>query len=152
MPSALAPRPSSSAIIILAAAAVFYAGFGTYAVTQDRTWSDEVTYIAKSWWYVKGLVAPYSDTDATWYMPLYFYQLGLTQAAFGYGLIAGRAASLVMGGLSGVLLFACCRRLTLNPTVAAMTVLLYLANPTTAYYFATATPLSSVALLFMTAI
>ena len=149
--------PAASAVpwparIILGAAALFYAGFGIYAVVQGRTWSDEVTYIAKSWWYVKGLVAPYSDADATWYMPLYFYQLGLTQAVFGYGLIVGRAASLVMGGVSGGVLFACCRKLTKNPIAAALAVLLYLANPTTAYYFATATPLSSVALLFMAAI
>ncbi|MHB1207238.1 MAG: hypothetical protein ACYCZX_16840 [Rhodospirillaceae bacterium] len=147
-----APRPLWPAVIVLAAAAVFYAGFGIYAVVQGRTWSDEVTYVAKSWWYVKGLVAPYSDADATWYMPLYFYQLGLTQMAFGYGLTVGRAASLVTGGLSAVVLFACCRKLTGNPTVAAMAVLLYLANPTTAYYFATAAPLSSVALLFMAAV
>ena len=138
--------------MILAAAALFYVAFGSYAVVRGRTWSDEVTYVAKSWWYLTGQVAPYSDTDATWYMPLFFYQLGLTQTVFGFGLITGRIASLVLGALSGGLLFACCRKLTGNPTAAALAVLLYLATPATTYYFATATPLSSVALLLMTAI
>ncbi len=138
--------------MILAAAALFYIALGTYAVVRGRTWSDEVTYVAKSWWYIKGLVAPYSDADATWYMPLYFYQLGLTQAVFGFGLVTGRIASLVLGALSGGVLFACCRKLSGNPTASALAVLLYLATPATTYYFATATPLSSVALLLLAAV
>ena len=134
---------------ILAAAALFYVAFGAYAVIRGRTWSDEITYVAKSWWYVQGLVAPYSDADATWYMPLYFTLLGLVQAAIGPGLITGRALSLVLGGLSGGLLFACCRKLTGNPAAAALAVLLYFLTPATTYYFATATPLAAVALLLM---
>lgn len=135
--------------VILAAAAVFYVAFGAYAVLRGRTWSDEITYVAKSWWYVRGLVAPYSDADATWYMPLYFSLLGLVQSWFGPGLITGRILSLVMGAGSGVLLFICGRKLTGNPAAAALGVLVYALAPATAYYFATATPLAAVALLLM---
>ncbi len=137
---------------ILAAAAVFYAAFGAYAVVRGRTWSDEVTYVAKSWWYAQGLVAPYSDADATWYMPLYFSLLGAVQSWFGPGLITGRVLSLVLGALSGGALFACCRKLTGNRPAAALAVLVYALAPATAYYFATATPLAAVSLLLMTGV
>ncbi len=135
--------------MILATAAAFYTAFGAYAVLRGRTWSDEVTYVAKSWWYAQGLTAPYSDADATWYMPLYFAQLGLAQTWFGPGLITGRVLSLIMGALSGGLLFICGRKLTGNPAAAAFGVLVYALAPATVYYFATATPLAPVALLLM---
>ncbi|MBX7198432.1 MAG: glycosyltransferase family 39 protein [Rhodospirillaceae bacterium] len=138
--------------VILVAAAVFYAAFGAYAVVRGRTWSDEITYVAKSWWYARGLVAPYSDADATWYMPLYFSLLGLAQSWFGPGLITGRILSLVMGALSGTLLFLCGRKLTGNPAAAALGVLVYALAPATTYYFATATPLAAVALLLMASV
>jgi len=136
---------------ILGAAAGVYLAIGVFTIVFGRTWSDEVTYVAKSWWYVRGLVAPYSDADATWYMPLYFYQLGLIQLIFGKGLTIARAASLVLGGCSGALLFAIVRRLTGNPLAAALATLLYLATPATAYYFATATPFASVSCLLLLA-
>ncbi len=131
---------------------MFYAVFGAYAVVRGRTWSDEITYVAKSWWYANGLVAPYSDADATWYMPLYFNLLGVAQSWFGPGLITGRSLSLVLGALSAGALFACGRKLTGNPAAAALAVLVYVLAPATTYYFATATPLAAVALLLMVSV
>jgi len=138
--------------ILVAIAAVVYIAVGVYSVFNGRTWTDEASYLIKSWWYVQGVVEPYSDQDATWYMPLFFYELGAIQAVFGAGIVAGRLAALVIGGLSGVLLFFICRRLTDNTMVSALALLLYLGTPTTAFYFSTATPLSSVALLHLAAI
>ena len=129
-----------------------YAAMSAYGVIYGRTWLDEVTYIVKSYWYVTGAVRPYSDADATWYMPFYFYQLGWAQQVFGQGHITGRVMSSVMGALSGGLVFLICRRLNVSAAVAAGAVALYLLTPTTAYYFATATPIATVAFLLLLAI
>ena len=137
---------------ILVAAYTLYAAMAAYGVIYGRTWIDEITYVIKSWWYVTGAARPYSDADATWYMPLYFYQLGWAQQVFGQGHIAGRAMSAVMGGLGGGLVFLICRRLALTGPVAALGVALFLLNPTTAYYFTTATPIATVALLLLLAV
>jgi uncharacterized membrane protein len=134
---------------ILGVAAGVYVAIGIFTIGFARTWSDEVTYVAKSWWYVRGLVAPYSAADATWYMPLYFYQLGLIELIFGPSLEVARAASLVLGGLSAVFLFAVVKRLTGNALAASLAVLLYLATPATAYYFATATPFAAVSCVLL---
>ncbi len=123
-----------------------------YAVLYGRAWTDEATYIVKAWWYINGLMPPYSDRDATWYMPLFFYQLGLFEKVFGTSLEAGRTMSAVIGGLSGGLLFLICRRLTGNAAVALLTTAIYLLTPTTAYYFATAAPLATVACLTLLAV
>ncbi len=139
-------------IAILAVTIAVYAAMSAYGVIYGRTWLDEVTYIVKSYWYVTGSVRPYSDADATWYMPFYFYQLGWAQQVFGQGHVTGRVMSSVMGALSGGLVFLICRRLNVSAAVAAGAVALYLLTPTTAYYFATATPIATVALLLLLAI
>ena len=144
--------PTRAVIIVLAAIFAAYAALAAYGVIFGRTWLDEVTYIVKSWWYVTGEVRPYSDADATWYMPLYFYQLGWAQKIFGAGHITGRALSSVIGALSGVLVFLICRRLKVSAAVAVGAVALYLLTPTTAYYFATATPIATVAFLILLAV
>ena len=145
-----ATRLATAAILV--AAYVLYAAMSAYGVIYGRTWIDEITYIVKSHWYVTGAVAPYSDADATWYMPFYFYQLGWAQALFGQGHITGRVLSSVMGGLSGGLVFLICRRFNVSAAVAAGAVALYLLTPTTAYYFATATPIATVAFLLLLAV
>jgi predicted membrane-bound mannosyltransferase len=142
----------SRTIAALFAIAIAYSLLAGYAVLYGRAWTDEATYVVKSWWYVNGLVPPYTDQDATWYMPLFFYQLGLFEKLFGTSLAAARIMSMVIGGLSGGLLFLICRRLTGNPMAAAFAVALYLLNPTTAYYFATGTPLATVACLMLLAV
>ena len=144
--------PPLPAILILAGTLAAYAAMATYAALYGRTWLDEITYIVKSWWYTTGVLRPYSDEDATWYMPLYFYQLGWAQHLFGQGHIVGRAMSIVLGVLSGGLVFLICRRLNLSATLAAMAVALYLLTPTTVYYFAGATPIATVAFLLLLAV
>lgn len=141
-----------AAAVVLAVTALAYGAFSAYAILNARTWTDEVTYLVKSWWYVTGQVAPYSDQDATWYMPLFFYQLGWVQKLFGTGLVAGRAMSAVIGGASGVLVFLICRRLTGNAVIGAVAVAIYLLTPSTAYYFAAAAPLATVAFLTLLAV
>lgn len=141
-----------AAAAILIAAAVLYAAMCAYGVIYGRTWIDEITYLVKSWWYVTGAEQPYSDADATWYMPLYFYQLGWAQQIFGQGHITGRVMSAVMGAGGGALVFLICRRLALAAPVAALGTALFLLGPTTAYYFTTATPIATVAILLLLAI
>ncbi len=137
---------------ILVAAYVLYAVLCAYGVIYGRTWIDEITYVVKSWWYVTGAEKPYSDADATWYMPLYFYQLGWAQQIFGHGHTAGRVMSAVMGAASGGLVFAVCRRMAIAAPTAALGTALFLLTPTTAYYFTTATPIATVAFLLLLAV
>ena len=137
---------------ILALTYVIYAAAAAWGVVNGRIWLDEALYIQKSWAYVTGAVHPYSAQDATWYMPLYFYQLGWAQELFGQGHITGRVMSAVCGGASGILVYLICRRVSLAPMIAALAVAIYLLTPTTAYYFSGATPLATVAFLNLLAV
>jgi len=141
-----------AAAAILAAAYALYVALGIYGVLYGRTWIDEITYVIKSWWYVTGAEKPYSDADATWYMPLYFYQLGWAQQIFGQGHITGRVMSAVLGACAGGLVFLICRRLALSAPIAALAVALFLLDPTTTYYFTGATPIATVAFLLLLAV
>lgn len=136
-------------LAVLSMTILAYSLYGTYAAFNGRTWTDEVTYLAKSLWYLNGVSTPYSVDDATWYMPLYFYVLGSVQFLFGQGYVAGRMFSVVIGGLSGIIVYFICRRFVLSATVSALAVAVYLLTTTTAYYFATATPLATVAFLHL---
>src|SRR5437868_3807764 len=91
-------------VVLLAAAVVLYAAGARYVLLHGHTWTDEVSYLVKSWWYTSGTVSPYTATDATWYMPFYFYQLGWWQQALGLGLSSGRLLSIGLGALNGLLL------------------------------------------------
>src|SRR5688572_11519180 len=101
----MASRDRQASLVLLTLTILGYVGMTTYAVINGRTWIDEVSYVIKSWWYVTGQVQPYSDQDATWYMPLYFYQLGLAQKLFGQSHEVGRTMSAGLGALSAVLVF-----------------------------------------------
>lgn len=133
------------AILIVGYAAYFYGAYDV--VINARTWVDEVTYLIKSWRYVTGEAAPYSEQDPTWYMPLYFYQLGLWQTVFGTGIEAARIHSAILGGLSGLLIFDIVRRITGNRTAAALATLVLLTTPAVVFYFSSVTPTASVSLL-----
>ncbi len=145
-----ATRWATAAILI--AAYAIYTAMCAYGVIYGRTWIDEITYVIKSWWYVTGAEKPYSDADATWYMPLYFYQLGWAQEIFGRGHITGRVMSAILGAGAGGLVFVICRRMALAAPVAALGTALFLLTPTTAYYFTTATPIATVAFLLLLAV
>lgn len=127
-----------------------------YAVTDvifnARTWVDEVTYLVKSLNYVTGKVSPYSDVDPTWYMPLYFYQLGLWQDLIEPGMQSGRILSAGIGFLSGVLVFDIVRRLTGSLTASAFAGTALLSVPSVVFYFGTANPISTVSLLTLVAV
>lgn len=142
----------SSTLVVLFTTVILFASFSAFTVLRGITWADEITYLIKSYWYVNGIVEPYSDTDATWYMPLYLYQLGLVQDLFGQGHIVGRIMSSVFGVASAVVLFFSVNRLTQSTLPAALAAMIYLATPTTAYFFSTATPLATVAFLHAIAI
>ena len=138
--------------IILLIALYTYGALAQKVVFDSRTWLDEVNYLIKSWWYVTGRVTPYTDQDPTWYMPLYFYELGWWQQVFGQGHLSGRLLSVLLGGLNGLLLFKICRKLTGNVVVAALAVLMFLSTPATVFYFATANPIASVSFLHLACI
>ncbi len=140
------------AVILWLAAAAIYGASTYYVLLYGRTWTDEIIFLIKSYWYVTGAVAPYTTTDATWSMPLYFYQLGAWQELVGAGHMAGRAMSIALGALSAVMLFAICRRVTANTTAAAAAAFIFVATPATTYYFATATPAATISALHLAAL
>ncbi len=140
------------AVILWLAAAIVYSGSTYYVLLHGRTWATETAYLVKSFWYVTGVVAPYTAADATWSMPLYFYQLGVWQELVSVGHFAGRLLSIAMGAVSAIFLFAICRRLTANTSVAVAAVLIFVATPATTFYFATATPAATVSTVHLAAV
>ena len=138
------------AVLILAGAV-----YGTIAVTSllhGGLSFAEGANLVRSRWYVSGVIAPYTATDATWTTPLYFYLLGWWQSLVGAGINTSRALSVGLGVGNAILLFSICRRLTSNSLAAAATVLLLVATPTTAFFFALATPTATVSVLHLAAI
>ncbi|MDG2320594.1 MAG: glycosyltransferase family 39 protein [Rhodospirillaceae bacterium] len=140
------------------AAGLLALSFGYYfysvmdTVTNARTWVDEVTYLVKSYRYVTGQVNPYTATDPTWYMPLYFYELGLWQKYMGAGMTYGRLLSAGIGALSGIVIFDIVRRVTGNWTASAIATATLFTVPAVVFYFGTATPISTVSLLCLLAV
>ena len=135
------------AILIIAYAAY---GYGTFnVITHARMGAEEATYLIKSWRYVSSGIPPYSDQDPTWFMPLYFYQLGFWQAGLSQGLESGRFLSAIAGALSGIVLFDVVRRITGNRIAAALSTLILLTVPTVIFYFSTTTPTASLSLLLL---
>lgn len=140
-------RETTAVVAILLITYAAY-GYGAYDVISNaRTWVDEVTYLIKSWRYITGSFTPYSDQDPTWYMPLYFYQLGAWQTFFGTGIEMARLQNVLIGALSGVLVFDIVRRVTGNRVAAALSVLVLLTTPSVVFYFSSVTPISAVSFL-----
>src|ERR1700761_7496731 len=102
-------RRSLAAGLVLAAAAAVYGVLAARTLFHGQSSVAETANLIRSWWYVGGLVRPYTATDSTWSMPLYLYQLGLWQTIAGLGPTAGRALSIVLGVVDGALLFLICR-------------------------------------------
>jgi hypothetical protein len=134
---------------VLLVGVVGYAYLSYDIVVHARTWVDEVTYTIKSWWYVTGTVSPYTDRDPTWYMPLYFYQLGLWQGLTGQGIEWNRGLSAAIGIVNGLLVFDIVRRMTGNAFAAALGVAIFLTVPSIAFYFSSATPIATVSMLLL---
>lgn len=145
-------RETAAVLSILLVAYAAY-GYGAHDIIFNaRTWVDEITYLIKSWRYVTGSSAPYTDQDPTWYMPLYFYQLGIWQTFFGTGIEAARLQNVLIGALSGILVFDTVRRVTGNRTAAALSVLVLLTTPSVVFYFSSVTPISAVSFLLILSI
>ena len=145
------PNLLPTAVLLLGAVAA-YGVLAGHTLFNGHTSAAEITYLVKSWWYASGVVAPYTATDATGQMPLFFYQLGFWQQLEGLGHIPARLPSIGFGIINGLLLFAICKRLTANTLVAAAAVFVFLATPATAFYFATATPAATVSALHLAAV
>jgi len=145
-------RRGFPAAVLLIAAALAY-GAVTYLTLLGAPLSvEEAANLVRAWWYTSGAVKPYTATDATWSMPLYFFQLGWWQHLAGVGEFWGRVLSIGLGVLNGLLLFAICKRLTANALAAAGGVFIFLATPATSFMFAGATPAATASLLHLAAI
>ena len=139
------------AVLLLGAIGVFGAIAGLTLLKAPIS-AGEIAYLVKSLWYVGGQVAPYTTTDATGDMPLYFYQLGFWQQLENIGIVPARVLSMGFGVINGLLLFVICRRLTANTLAAAAAVFIFLGTPATAAFFATATPTATVSALHLAAV
>jgi len=138
--------------VLLVGTALAYGAIAFHALLNGRTSAEEVAYLIKSWWYVTGAVAPYTATDATGQMPLYFYLLGFWQELERMGHIPARLLSVGLGVVNGALLFFICRRLTANTLASAAAVFMLLATPATIFFFAAATPTALVSALHLGAV
>jgi hypothetical protein len=110
------------------------------AVLWEGTWSDETSYILRSWWYVSGAVKPYTAEDATWYQPLIFYAMGAWQWIFGHGVVSARSFSLVMTGINIGLLASLLQRLGCTVWPIAFAIVVFVLNEDSIFYFNSATP------------
>ena len=139
------------AVLLLGAILAFGAVAGL-TVLKAPISAQEIAYLVKSLLYVGGQVAPYTTTDATGDMPLYFYQLGFWQQFKSIGIMPARALSIGFGVINGALLFFICRHLTANTLAAAAAVFIFLGTPATAAFFAKATPTATVSALHLAAV
>ena len=139
-------------IALLLGAVAAYGAVALNTLRHGRTTFDEVGYLIRSWWYATGAAEAYTGIDATWQMPLYFYELGWWQRLAGVGHHPGRILSVIAGVLGAAFLFAIVRRLTGNMLAAAAAVLIFIATPATAYAFSMATPAAIVSTLHLAAI
>ena len=135
--------------LIISTAVIFYLYFSKLVILNSNTWVDEVIYLIKSWQYVSGETKPYTNNDPTWYMPFYFYQLGLWQHLFGQDITTSRLLSSIIGLLNGVLIFRIIFSVTGNKISAAYGVLFFFTVPSVIFYFNTAVPNSSVSLILL---
>ena len=147
---ALSRRAPAAVLGLLAVAA--YGAIAGCTLFNGQTFAEEVAALVRGWWYATGALVPYTPADVPAEMPLYYYELGYWQRLLGAGHLSGRILSIVIGGAGGLLLFVICRRLTANTQVAAAAVFIFLATPSTSYFFATATPVATVSTLHLLAI
>lgn len=144
-------RRAPAALLGLLAVAA-YGAIAVFTLFNAQTFTAEVASLVRGWWYATGAVTPYSPSDTPAEMPLYFYALGYWQQIVGAGHLSGRILSVILGGVSGLLLFSICRKLTANAAAAAAAAFIFLATPSTSFFFATATSAATVAALHLMAI
>lgn len=144
-------RRAPIALLMLLAVGA-YGAISVFTLFNAQTFTEEVSSLVRGWWYAAGAVTPYTTTDLPPDTPLYFYELGYWQRLVGAGHLSGRILSVVLGAASGLVLFAICRRLTANTLVAAAAAFVFLATPSTSFFFATATSAATVSALHLLAI
>lgn len=62
-----------------------------------KSWLDEGKYYMKGYWWVTGIIKPYTADDGVLYMPFTFYLFGFWQLLFGKGLIVSRVLPAIVG-------------------------------------------------------
>lgn len=129
-----------------------YAFIAVFTLFHAQTFSAEVSALVRGWWYATGAATPYAGADMPRDMPLYLYEVGFWQRLIGAGHVSGRVLSILLGAASGVLLFAICRKLTANAAIAAAAAFIFLATPSTSFFFGTATSAATVSTLHLIAI
>src|SRR5690349_7448239 len=130
-------RRAPIALLGLSAVAA-YGVIAVFTLFNAQTFTAEVSALVRGWWYATGAAVPYGAADMPPDMPLYFYEVGYWQRLLGAGFLSSRLLSIALGAVSGILLFSICRRLTANTLVAAAAAFIFLATPSTSFYFATA--------------
>src|SRR5436305_1982079 len=103
-----AGRRSLPAGAVFLAAVAGYGVLAALALQHGQSFAEEIATLIRSAWYVRHQVAPYTATDATATMPIYTYALGFWQQLAGLGDITGRALSIGLGLIAGILLFLIC--------------------------------------------
>ncbi|MEP1577712.1 MAG: hypothetical protein ABJL33_15235 [Hyphomicrobiales bacterium] len=127
------------AIISAVLVFTFWAMWTFFAVVNQGSWLDETNYFLKSWWYITGQVEPYSARDGTWYLPLYFYNLGLWQLLFGHDMFVVRLNSVALTLLNIFLLMILLRRFGVSALAYAPVLLVFAVNEQSMFYFSSAT-------------
>ena len=145
-------KPRAPAALLGLLTVLAYSAIAGFTLFNAQTFTAEIAALVRGWWYTTGAVTPYSAADTPHEMPLYFYELGYWQQLVGGGHITGRVLSIVLGAISGALLFVICRRLTANTLVALAATFIFLATPSTSFFFATATSAATVSTLFLAAV
>jgi hypothetical protein len=142
--SAPADRVALAMLVVLVLLAIGQLGFN--AVTLD-TWMDEGKYLMKGLWYVTGQVPPYSDIDPTFYMPLFFYEVGIAQWLFGVGYLPGRLLMVACSIGCLALVYLLGKRIGGSRLAGVAAAAILVGQPVTLTYFATATPYAIVSFL-----
>src|SRR5664280_297429 len=135
------------ALVILISVLFFAVGqLGLNALTLP-TWMDEGKYLMKGFWYLTGQIPPYSEIDPTYYMPLFFYEVGFAQMLFGIGYLPGRLLMVLFSVGCLVLVYLVGANIGRSRAAGVGAVALTVSHRATLYYFATATPYAVVSCL-----
>ena len=129
-------------LILLLGVLVCWGALSIAAALRQGTWADEASYIVKSWWYISGLVRPYTAEDATWYQPLIFYALGAWQWVFGHDIGSSRLLSVLITATNIVLLVLLLCRFGCTIWPVTFAIVTFALTEDSIFYFSSATPYS----------
>lgn len=127
-------------IAFLGAILLAWAAWSFFSVTRQGTWLDETTYVIKSWWYITGVVTPYSAKDSTGYLPLHYYAVGMWQSLFGNDIVASRLWSTFLTAINIALIAFLLRRFGCSVWTIAIAIMVFALNEESMFYFSSVTP------------